>query len=151
MPSRPGSVTKFHDQRGARLFRLVAELGQRTGTRQSDGPISARRHRTESRERLGQTDRAGHVKGAHSVPFTSVTDTQLRVLPLAELKARFDAAGVAPGDTVIGYCHIGQQATAMLFAARLLGHPVKLYDGSFQDWSRGANNPVETTSAGGQQ
>ena len=36
-----------------------------------------------------------------------------------------------PGDTVIGYCHIGQQATAMLFAARTLGHPVLLYDGSF--------------------
>jgi thiosulfate/3-mercaptopyruvate sulfurtransferase len=98
----------------------------------------------------GQKDRAGHVKGAHSVPFTSITDTQVRVLPLAELKARFDAAGIAPGDTVIGYCHIGQQATAMLFAARLLGHPVKLYDGSYQDWSRGANNPVETTRAGGQ-
>jgi thiosulfate/3-mercaptopyruvate sulfurtransferase len=50
---------------------------------------------------------------------------------------------VKAGDTVIGYCHVGQQATAMLFAARTLGHPVLLYDGSFEDWSRHADYPVE--------
>ncbi len=44
---------------------------------------------------------------------------------------------------VIGYCHIGQQATAMLFAARTLGHEVRLYDGSFEDWSRHTEYPVE--------
>lgn len=98
----------------------------------------------------GQIDRSGHIAGAHSVPFTGLTDEQLRLRPLAELKAQFDAAGIAPGDTIVGYCHIGQQATAMLFAARLLGHSVLLYDGSFQDWSRGANNPVEVPAARGQ-
>ena len=96
----------------------------------------------------GQTDRTGHVAGARSIPFTELTDDTLRLRPTAELKARFDAAGIAPGDTVVGYCHIGQQATAMLFAARLLGHPVRLYDGSFQDWSRGKDNPVETVARG---
>jgi thiosulfate/3-mercaptopyruvate sulfurtransferase len=35
----------------------------------------------------------------------------------------------------------------MLFAARLLGHPVLLYDGSFQDWSRGDDAPVEASAA----
>jgi thiosulfate/3-mercaptopyruvate sulfurtransferase len=97
----------------------------------------------------GQKDLAGHIKGARSIPYTSLTDAQLRLRPQAELRALFDQAGVKPGDTVIGYCHIGQQATAVLFAARLLGHPVRLYDGSFQDWSRGAANPVETTAAQG--
>ena len=61
--------------------------------------------------------------------------------------ALFTKAGVKPGDTVIGYCHIGQQATAMLFAARTLGHPVLLYDGSFEDWSRHADYPVENPAA----
>jgi thiosulfate/3-mercaptopyruvate sulfurtransferase len=51
-----------------------------------------------------------------------------------ELQGLFDAAGIKPGDTVIAYCHIGQQATAVLFAARTLGHRVLLYDGSFEDW-----------------
>lgn len=96
----------------------------------------------------GQQDRAGHIAGARSIPFTEIADEQLLLRSQDELRALFAQAGVKPGDTVIGYCHIGQQATAMLFAARLLGHPVKLYDGSFQDWSRGADNPVEATPAG---
>ena len=49
-------------------------------------------------------------------------DDDLALRPAAELAAIFAKAGVKPGDTVIGYCHIGQQATAMLFAARTLGH-----------------------------
>jgi thiosulfate/3-mercaptopyruvate sulfurtransferase len=93
----------------------------------------------------GQVDRAGHIAGARSIPFTEIMDEQLQLRSPDELRALFDKAGVKPGDTVVGYCHIGQQATAMLFAARLLGHPVRLYDGSFQDWSRDAANPVETT------
>ena len=61
-----------------------------------------------------------------------------------ELEALFDKAGVKPGDTVVGYCHIGQQATGMLFAARSLGHKVLLYDGSMEDWSNHEGYPVET-------
>lgn len=94
----------------------------------------------------GQRDRTGHIRGARSLPFTTVTDDRLRLRPVAQLRAAFDAAGIAPGDTVVAYCHIGQRATAVLFAARLLGHPVRLYDGSFQDWSRGEDHPVETVT-----
>ena len=91
--------------------------------------------------------RTGHIAGALSVPFSSVFDDQLVLRSLDDLKARFAKAGVAPGDTVIGYCHIGQQATAMLFAARRLGHPVLLYDGSFEDWSLfHPGYPVETAT-----
>jgi thiosulfate/3-mercaptopyruvate sulfurtransferase len=79
---------------------------------------------------------AGHVPGAANVPFNSLFDDSLRVLSVAELRSRFAAAGVRPGDTVVAYCHIGQQATVVLFAARLLGHPVRLYDGSMDDWEK---------------
>ena len=79
--------------------------------------------------------RTGHIAGALSIPFDSLFDDRDTLRPLDDLAARFARAGVKPGDTVIGYCHIGQQATAMLFAARRLGHPVRLYDGSFEDWS----------------
>ncbi len=89
------------------------------------------------------SQRAGHVDGARSVPYTSVTDSVFRLRPATELEALFANAGVQRGDTVIAYCHIGQQATATLFAARSLGHPVLLYDGSFEDWSRRSNLPVE--------
>jgi thiosulfate/3-mercaptopyruvate sulfurtransferase len=94
--------------------------------------------------------KTGHIAGAHSVPFTTVTDDHLAFRSAAELAAIFAKAGVQPDDTIIGYCHIGQQATAMLFAARTLGHPVLLYDGSFQDWSRHDDRyPVENPTGKG--
>jgi|SRR5579864_478266 len=94
--------------------------------------------------------KTGHIAGAHSVPFTTVTDDRLVFRSAAELAAIFAKAGVQPDDTIIGYCHIGQQATAMLFAARTLGHPVLLYDGSFQDWSRHDDRyPVENPTGKG--
>ncbi|HYM61184.1 MAG TPA: rhodanese-like domain-containing protein [Thermoanaerobaculia bacterium] len=90
--------------------------------------------------------RTGHIHGALSIPFTSIIDDKLMIKSDAELLAMFTKAGVKPGDTVIGYCHIGLQTTAMLLAARLLGHPVLLYDGSFQDWSRHPDYPVDNPS-----
>ena len=88
--------------------------------------------------------RHGHVAGAKSVPFDSVFDDKNVLKPASELAAIFAKAGVQPNDTIVGYCHIGQQATAMLFAARSIGHPVLLYDGSFTEWSRlGSAYPVE--------
>lgn len=90
--------------------------------------------------------RKGHIPGARSVPFDQVVDDSNVFKSAAELAALFRNAGVKTGDTVIGYCHIGQQATAMLFAARAIGFPVRLYDGSFEDWAR-RNWPVEAQAA----
>ena len=94
--------------------------------------------------------RSGHIAGARSVPFTEITDDRVMLRSPEELTALFTKAGVKPGDTVIGYCHIGQQATAMLFAARTLGHEVLLYDGSFEDWSRRGGYSVDNPSKKGQ-
>ena len=84
----------------------------------------------------------GHIPGAVNVPFTSVTGADGRFKSAAELRALFAAAGVKPGDKVAVYCHVGQQATAVQFAARTAGIDAKLYDGSFQDWSK-RDLPVE--------
>jgi thiosulfate/3-mercaptopyruvate sulfurtransferase len=89
--------------------------------------------------------KAGHIAGAHSVPFSEITNEDFKVKTADELAAVFANAGVKPGDTVITYCHIGQQATATLFGAMTLGHPVLLYDGSFEDWAR-RELPIENPS-----
>ena len=87
-------------------------------------------------------DKAGHIPGAVNIPFTEITDTQ-RLIDRARVEALFRKAGVKPGDTVVAYCHVGQQATAVIFAARLLGHRTVLYDGAFQDWAINNRGAVE--------
>jgi thiosulfate/3-mercaptopyruvate sulfurtransferase len=87
----------------------------------------------------------GHIPGAKSLPYLSVLDDGNLLQPAALLE-KFRAAGVKPGDSIITYCHVGQQATLIVFAARTLGIDVKLYDGSFEDWvTRGW--PVEVPPA----
>ena len=95
----------------------------------------------------GVKERPGHIRGALSIPYTSIVDDQNMLKSPEALAALFTKAGVKPGDTVIGYCHIGMQTTAMLFAARTLGHQVLLYDGSFQDWYRHPDYPVDNPAA----
>jgi thiosulfate/3-mercaptopyruvate sulfurtransferase len=88
----------------------------------------------------------GHVPGAVSLPFSTVTDADQKLKSPEQLAAEFKAAGVQPGDHVIAYCHVGQQATVVIFAARSLGIDAELYDGSFEDWSR-RKLPVDTPAA----
>ena len=97
---------------------------------------------TQSGGSMLSRHRAGHISGAFSLPFTDVTDERLMFRSPEELASRFAKAGIKPGDTVLAYCHLGQQATAVLFAARTLGHKVLLYDGSFEDWTRFKEYPV---------
>ena len=93
----------------------------------------------------GNMPRAGHIPGAKSLPFdTLVTDDNHMKSP-AETAKVMEAAGIRPGDTVVSYCHIGQQATVMYFAAKRLGYKALLYDGSWDEWSRKPELPVEKT------
>jgi len=91
----------------------------------------------------GMFPRPGHVTGAKNLPFDTVTGDDLRFLPDSALKRLFATAGYASGKDLVAYCHIGQQATAVYFAAKLIGLPIRLYDGSFQEWSARTELPVE--------
>jgi thiosulfate/3-mercaptopyruvate sulfurtransferase len=92
----------------------------------------------------GGVSRTGHIKGAKSMPYTSVLDSTNRILPTPELQKLFEAAGVMKGDTVVTYCHVGQQATVPYAAAKVLGYTAMVYDGSFEDWNvRDDRYPVE--------
>lgn len=86
----------------------------------------------------------GHIPGALSVPYSSIYDEAGKLKSDSELQTIFAAAGVAPGDAVITYCHTGQQASSTLLAARVLGLDAKLYDGSMDEWSL-KKLPVEAT------
>jgi thiosulfate/3-mercaptopyruvate sulfurtransferase len=92
--------------------------------------------------------RKGHIAGARSLPYTEMFDSTSHYKSPAALKVLFRQAGAAPGDTVVVYCHVGMQATAVLFAADQLGFPVRLYDGSFQDWAGRTDLPVDDPAQG---
>lgn len=77
----------------------------------------------------------GHIPGARSLPYSSFSHPDQTLATPDEARALFAAAGVKPGDHLIAYCHIGQQATEVLFAAREAGIDAVLYDGSFEDWA----------------
>jgi len=72
----------------------------------------------------------------------SAEDPPTRLLPREELQRLFREAGVEEGDTVVAYCHIGQNASGVVLAARALGYETRLYDGSMNEWAR-LGLPVE--------
>ncbi len=142
-PVRARPIIASADFVKARLGKPGVSIVDARGPAYYDGVSRGRGH--------DGAQRPGHIASAKSVPFTAPYGNDGFMRPTSELRALFISAGIAPGDTVIGYCHVGQQATAMLVAARVLGHPVLLYDGSFEDWSQrpAAEFPVETTPSRG--
>lgn len=92
---------------------------------------------------VGFRPRGGHIKNARSVPFTSLINEDGTVKSPEEIKKIFADANIDGGDTVVSYCHVGQQASLVYFAARSIGLKAKLYDGSFEEWAERADLPVD--------
>ena len=91
----------------------------------------------------------GHIPGAKNLPFNTFHTEENILKSATEIRDMFARAGVKPGDTIMAYCHLGQQATVVVFAARTLGYKVLLYDGSFHNWEK-YDLPVEITPPKGQ-
>lgn len=87
--------------------------------------------------------RDGHITGALNLPFPDLIDSTTRFKPIAELQQYFDRVNTDKNKEMIGYCFIGQTASVLYLAGRLLGYPMRIYDGSLQEWSRLPEFPME--------
>jgi thiosulfate/3-mercaptopyruvate sulfurtransferase len=89
-------------------------------------------------------ERPGHIPGARNLFWQRLVHSadDPRLKDEAELRRLFEDAGVGAGTTIVAYCRTGGQSSFLYTVARHLGYDVRLYDGSFVDWSR-TDYPVE--------
>jgi thiosulfate/3-mercaptopyruvate sulfurtransferase len=91
-----------------------------------------------------EISRPGHIPGALNVNWTggqaSRESTALK--PETALRQLYESAGVTPDRPVVTYCNTGMQATQSYFTLKYLGYDVKMYDGSFSEWSNLKGTPV---------
>ncbi len=78
--------------------------------------------------------RSGHMPGARNVPAVSLSKDG-KLLPLNELREKFEEAGVDLTKPVVTSCGSGVTAAVITLALESLGHSDnKLYDGSWSEW-----------------
>ncbi|MGO1227322.1 MAG: sulfurtransferase [Brachybacterium sp.] len=87
--------------------------------------------------------RAGHIPGAVNLPFAENLDPEGRFLSPHQLRRRFEAAGVREDRETVVYCGSGVTATHDLLALERAGFTrVRLFPGSWSQWSAEASRPV---------
>ncbi|KRZ55820.1 DnaJ -like protein subfamily C member 25, partial [Trichinella nativa] len=84
---------------------------------------------------------SGHIPGAINVPLTRLVDPDSRlILDKDKLISIFENAGVDLHKSVICSCNSGIQACGILLILSTLGKKdIKLYDGSWTEWSQRAD------------
>lgn len=102
----------------------------------------------------GPQMRRGHIPGAvnHHWQGDLVEGEFSRVWkPRETIRASYAAQGITPDKEIIAYCNGGLESSHVHFTLRyLLGYPrVRVYDGSFTEWSEREELPVETGAGSG--
>jgi len=103
---------------------------------------------TKTYEGQGPWVKAGHIPGALSLPWRSLMapDNPTLLKSEEEIAAMLKKLNITPDKTIITYCGTGREATnPYILFKYYLGYPdVKLYEGSFTEWSAYPENPTVT-------
>jgi thiosulfate/3-mercaptopyruvate sulfurtransferase len=102
-------------------------------------------------EGQGPWIKPGHIPGAVNLPWASLMDEKNKRLlkPDEEIQAILEAHGATPDRTIVCSCGTGREATNEFVLFKwYLGYPqVKIYEGSFTEWTSYPDNPTVTGSS----
>ena len=85
--------------------------------------------------------RQGHIPGARRIDEEALFEAPGLPRPEADVRA---AVGAPAGAEVIAYCHSGSRSARATLALRAAGYRARNYPGSWHEWSRHAELPMET-------
>lgn len=120
---------------------VISELGS-GGTALVDARPASQFTGVEAGEAV---PRPGHIPGAVNLFWMDniVSKDNPVLKPEGELIQRLYGAGIMPRDLVITYCRTGGQASQMYAVLKHLGFTVRMYEGSYVEWSNRKDTPVE--------
>jgi thiosulfate/3-mercaptopyruvate sulfurtransferase len=84
--------------------------------------------------------RQGHIPGAKQVEVSTLFAGPGQPRPPEEVRA---LVGVPEGAEVVAYCHSGSRSALATLALRAAGYRARNYPGSWHEWSRHAELPLE--------
>ena len=67
------------------------------------------------------------------------------LLDFTDVQLQFVNAGADYGAIVVNYCYVGMRASYTYLIAKHLGYDARLYDGSWNEWSKNDSLPAVTS------